>query len=72
MTALNANNTLKIQRHHHARNDVQETMLTSKQNKIIVKMNLFSKMIALCEVIRERSLQYNDNEDLRSHTLIYI
>ena len=35
-------------------------------------MNLLDKTVVLCETIRERNLQYNDNEDLRSHTLTYI
>ena len=47
-------------------------MLTSKQNEIIVKMNLLDKMIVLCEVIKERNLQYNDNKDLRLCIFTYI
>ena len=47
-------------------------MLTDKQNKITVKMNFFDKTVVLHETSRERNFQYNDHEDLRLHTLIYI
>ena len=72
MTALSASDTLRTQRHHHTKNNVQKTMLTSKQNEIIIKINFLSKIVVLCKAIREKSLQYDDNKDLKSCILTYI
>ena len=69
---LSTNSTSRMQKHHHTENNVQETMLASKQNRITVKTDFLDKMIVLCKAIREKCLQYDDNEDLRSCTLTYI
>ena len=61
-----------MQKHHHTKNNVQETVLTNKQNEITVKINLFDETVVLCEVIRKRSFQYNSNEDLKICILTYI
>ena len=72
MIMLNTSGTLRMQKHCHTRNNVQKTMLTNEQNEITVKINLLGKTVALHEAIRERSLQYDDNKDLKLCTLTYI